>query len=517
MKEIGPSAQRKIGILLTYGQTIVSILVSLLYIPVMLQLLGKSEYGLYRTITSTVSVLSILDLGFGSSYLRFFSRYRQAGRYDKIKGLNGLFLTVFSVISVIALLCGIYLAFHLELVFSTGLTALEYQKARIMMLIVSANFALTYLINVPSAYIKTHERFIFLRGLAILQTLTGPFVQLPLLLYGFGSIGMVSVTLVVTILYGILVLFYARRYLRFQVSFQNWEPGLFKSVFFFSGLIALNIIVDQVNSSLDDVILGRFCGTLEVAINGVGASICSHYNQISTAISGVFAPQAHQLVAGSEQDSEQQKHVLTMFFTRIGRVQFLLLALVCSGFVFFGQAFIQLWAGPEYTQAYWVCLFRMLPATVPLIQNTGIEIQRAENRHHYRAYIYFAMAMLNIVMTVWLCQIYGAPGAAFATGLASLIAPGFIMNIVYHKKINIDMVFFWKNILRQLSGMVVPFAAGFVIMWLAPTDTWLGLAAFIALYAGIYGAFTWRFSMNSEEQGMILSIVRKVFSWSSHT
>lgn len=509
MKPINNSTQRKVGILLSYGQTGVSVAIGLLYIPIMLQLLGQSEYGLYRTISSTVSMLSILDLGFGSSYLRFFTKYRQEGKEHRLRELNGLFLLVFSLIALIAFLCGVYLAFHLEFVFDKGLAAEEYRKARTMMLIVSANFALSFLINVPSAYVKAYERFIFIRGLSILQTITGPFVQLPFLLCGYGSIGMVVVTLAVNLFYGAITLFYARRYLGFQVSFHGWEPRLFRSVFLFSSLLALNVFVDQVNNNLDDVLLGRFCGTLEVAINGVGASICTYFTLLSTAICGVFAPRAQQLTLGETQDSAKQRQVLTEFFVKIGRIQFFLLALVASGFVFFGQSFIRLWAGPEYSQAYWVCVFRMLPSTISLIQNVGIDIQRAENRHHYRAYVYFTMALLNIAVTVWLCRIYGAPGAAFATGLASLIAPGLIMNMIYHKKINIDIVVFWKNILRQLRGMVLPFCVGALIARFFPASTWQSLLALIVFYSGVYCVCAWYFSMNTEEKSLILSIVRK--------
>ena len=39
--------QKKAGVLLSYGQTVLSTLISLVYTPVMLRLLGQSEYGLY--------------------------------------------------------------------------------------------------------------------------------------------------------------------------------------------------------------------------------------------------------------------------------------------------------------------------------------------------------------------------------------------------------------------------------------------------------------------------------------
>ena len=58
--------QRKLGSLLSYSQMFLSILIGMLYTPVMIRLLGKSEYGLYNTVASTISMLSnvvFLSLG----------------------------------------------------------------------------------------------------------------------------------------------------------------------------------------------------------------------------------------------------------------------------------------------------------------------------------------------------------------------------------------------------------------------------------------------------------------------
>ena len=63
--------QIKIGAVLSYLQIGLSVVISLIYTPVMLRLLGQSEYGLYSTVSSTIAMLSILSLGFNSSYIRY--------------------------------------------------------------------------------------------------------------------------------------------------------------------------------------------------------------------------------------------------------------------------------------------------------------------------------------------------------------------------------------------------------------------------------------------------------------
>ena len=55
--------QRKAGVILSYAGEIVKILVNLIYTPIMLRLLGQSEYGLYQLVYSVVSYLSLLSLG----------------------------------------------------------------------------------------------------------------------------------------------------------------------------------------------------------------------------------------------------------------------------------------------------------------------------------------------------------------------------------------------------------------------------------------------------------------------
>ena len=156
--------QLRSGSLLTYVQMTLNIIVSIAYTPFMLRILGKSEYGLYSTVASTIAILSVLSLGFGGSYVRYYILYRKEKADDKIARLNGLFLIVFSVIGLIALACGLYLTFHLEMVFKTGLTDAEYHTARILMLLLTANLAVSFPMSVFSNIISAQEQFVFLKA-----------------------------------------------------------------------------------------------------------------------------------------------------------------------------------------------------------------------------------------------------------------------------------------------------------------------------------------------------------------
>ena len=170
--------------------------------------LGQNEYGLYNTVASTISMLSILSLGFNSGYVRFYSIYKKKSANESISKLNGLFFIIFLVIGLIAFICGLFLSFHLELIFDEGLTVSEIKKARILMLLLTINLSVTFPMSVFQNIISAHEKFVFLKLIGMIKTAGSPLITLPLLLLGFRSVAMVAVTVSVSLFVDLLYFIY---------------------------------------------------------------------------------------------------------------------------------------------------------------------------------------------------------------------------------------------------------------------------------------------------------------------
>lgn len=501
--------QLKLGSLLSYLQMALGVLVGLLYTPVMIRILGQGEYGLYNTVSSTISMLSVLSLGFNSSYIRYFAEYKKNDDNESIYRLNGMFLCIFTIIGLVGLLCGLYLANHLEFVFSSGLTPAEYEIARKLMLVLTINLAISFPMSVFQNIISANERFVILKLLGILKTVGGPLVTLPLLLMGYRSIAMVLVTLIITCVTDVMYFVYVVFVLKNRFVFRGFERHLFVDLFTYTSFIAINIIIDQINLNVDKVLLGRYKGTVATAVYSVGYSLYHYYSMFSTAISGVFTPRVHRIVKQFE-DQSVRKRALTDLFVKVGRIQFLILGLILTGIIFFGRQFIMLWAGPEYAESYYVLLLLCIPATVPLIQNTGIEIQRALNRHQFRSIIYLFMATINLVLSIHLCQIYGAVGSAAGTAFSFAVANGLIMNIYYHQKCDIDIILFWKNIGSVAKGLLIPVVFAFGICHIVDTQKPMGLVFAIILYSIIYSSSMWCWGMNTSEKNLIRRPLNKI-------
>lgn len=498
--------QRKVGVILSYLSQAIQILSGLIYTPIMLRLLGQSEYGLYQLVYSVVSYLSLLSLGFGSSYIRFYSRYKVDNDEKGISKLNGMFMIIFSIISLISILCGSVLVINIENVFSTGLTPDEVPTARILMILMVINLAMTFSNSVFNNYVTAHEQFIFQKLLTVLQSLLNPFITLPLLIMGYGSIAMVSVTTFLTFAKLIADMIFCFKKLHMKFSFKNFDFKLLKHMFVFTFFIFLNQIIDQINWSVDKFLLGRFAGTVAVAIYGVAGQLNTMYLNFSTAISNVFVPKVNKIVAETDDNN-----LLTELFIKIGRIQSILLFLIITGYIFFGQSFIRFWAGDGYETSYKIGLFLMIPVTVPLIQNLGIEIQRAKNKHKMRSIVYLVICIANIFVSIPCIKTWGASGAALGTAISLTAGNIIFMNIYYHKAIGINIIKFWNNISKFILALIPTILCGLLINRFIPTDkSLLILGISIILYCIVYLISMWLLGMNDEEKQLLSAPLKKI-------
>ena len=497
--------QKKAGVLLSYGQTVLSTIISLVYTPVMLRLLGTSEYGTYTLVSGFISNLSLMSFGLGSAYVRYYSRAKVQEGEDGVAHINGMFMVIFLVISAMSLLVGGVLVANVQNIFGAKLTAHEIETARVLMALLVVNIAVSFPCSVFSSYITANERFLFQRVINMIRTVLNPIVMLPLLLMGLGSVALVVVTLVLSVVTDAFNIWYCRRKLRMRLTFGHFDFALLREMGGFSFFIFLNMIIDQINCTVDTTLLGIISGTAATAIYGVGAQINSYYKTLSTSISGVFVPQINRIVAEGQGDDR-----LTSLFTRVGRIQFLLLMLVLTGFVFVGEPFIDAWGGGEYAGAYPIALMLMVPVTLPLIQNLGIEIQRAKNMHQFRSKVYFFMALGNVLVSIPLGMRYGGLGCAMGTAISLIIGNGFVMNWYYQTHIGLDMKYFFRSILSMVPAMVPPALLGLLAVRLHTFSGYSGVLTFAVPYTAVYALCVYRWAMNDEERGMVRGMLRRL-------
>jgi len=206
-----------------------------------------------------------------------------------------------------------------------------------------------------------------------------------------------------------------------------------------------------------------------------------------------------------EQEGGSEKS-FSSIFTKVGRLQFFVLGLILSGFIIFGKEFIYLWVGETYSESYIIALLLIIPATVPLIQNMGINILQAKNKYKYRVMILLSTAIFNLFLSIPFAKQWGGIGSALATTISFVIGPILIMNWYYKKKIHLDILDFWKKIGRIAIILSLCSILGLLFKKMIPITNYLTLGVNVVVYSFIYLTAMYFLATNSYEKGLIKNI-----------
>ena len=497
--------QLRSGVYLSYLNLAISFVIPFVYTPLMLRLLGQAEYGLYSLSNSVIGYLSLLSFGFGTTIVRYIAKYRAEGKKQQEEESFGFFLMLYCALAVLVMAGGVILSFSAETIFDKGLTDFELSKMRILTLIMAFNTALSFPLSVFSSMAVAHERYLFRKLMDIVSTAAVPIANLIALYLGYASVGMALAGTVVQLLLAPISIGYCFRELKLRPRFVRMPRGLLREMLGFSVFVFLGTLVDMLFWATDKVILGMLASTVAVAVYNVGGTFNSIVMQLSTSISGVLVPRITGMVI-----TDAPKEEWSALFIRVGRLQFLIIGLIVSGFSVFGRAFIDLWAGSEYADAFWVAALTMFPLCIPLIQNTALSIVVAQNKHQFRAIVYFVIAVANVISTYLAVPTMGIIGAALCSCLSYLLGQGLIMNIYYYKVTGLDIPRFWGNILRMavIPGLMIP--AGLLILKRIPLVGWMPFLTGVVVYTAIYGLLMYAFAMNSYEKDIIRKPLQKI-------
>lgn len=499
--------QIKAGAILNYIIIGLNTLVGLLYTPYMLRCLGQNDYGLYSLVASVIAYLTILDFGFGNAIIRYTAKLRAEGKSHEQWEMFGMFVVVYSIIGLAALIGGLILYLNVDCLFDRTMSVSDIRTAKTMMALLTVNLAFTFPLSIFGSIISAYENFIFQRIISIVRILLSTAVMVALLAMGFKAIALVIVNTVFNLLTLLINYFYAKRKLRIKIIFNKINIPFLKEIATYSFWIFLNVIMDKVYWGTGQFVLGSVAGTVAVAIFSVAILLQHMYMTFSSSITSVLLPKITTMISHKKSNKE-----ISDLFISTGRIQYLILGLILSGFIVFGQSFINLWAGENYSQAFIITLIFFVTLLVPLIQNTGIVILQARNQMKFRSLLYLAISMVSLVLQILLSKRYGVLGCAVAIGGALIVGQGLIMNIYYATKQAIDIGAFWIQILKASFVPVLFTLTGIFITHLIDFYNWQRLVIGIFMFICAYVPALWITGMNDYERTIIMKPLSKLFS-----
>lgn len=497
----------KLGIIFSYITMAAGIVVSLTYTPFLLRALGTQQYGLYNMGQAAVSYLGLAEFGFGNAVVRYSAKYRAEGNKEKIASMYGMFLYIYGFLGALILGVGSLICLFSDHIFTVSTGTQGYFELRCIIEIMVLNLALTFFNTPYSSIITAYERFTFIKITNLVYTLLKPVVMIPLLIWGYKAIALSIVTFIFQQCLNFANVFYVRKVLKVDICLkrEKMDFGILKEIIGYSFFIFLGAIVGQLNDNADNVILGIISGEAAVAVYSVGYQVNSYIQQIPSVISSVFFPRVTMRVTEGSSMEE-----MTDLMIRIGRIQYYILFLICSGFCLYGKNFIQLWAGEEYSIAYWIVLVLIIPAIIPNIQVIPVLIIQAMNRHQFKAVLYVVCAVLNVAFSIPMGIKFGPLGCAACTGITTFLTKGIVINWFYAKRIHLGIARFWKNIILLSIRFIPIVMGGYWISKVLPSGSWFDLFLQIIIYVFVFGIYVMCICFDKKEKQMTLAFFYKI-------
>ena len=497
----------KIGVIITYITRFFSVGISLFYVPIMLGKLGQVEYGLYALVQSIVSYLQMSEMGIGTTATRYNSKYIAENDKDGQKTINGMFFVLYLLIALFCALVSGIIYYFLPSIYSA------YSQASILLikklfLTAIGNLLITFVFKIFNSIIISYEKFIFIKALALIQTILGPVGMLIVLYMGAGSVGMLAVTTIISLVFGIIQSVYCFSTLKISFDFTHFKKELFVAIFKFTSFVFLNSLANQLFVNTDKIIVSIIMNETAVAIYAIVLQFDIYFVNFSNLITQFYLPKLTKSISKNSGDLSEALFEIK----RISKFQIIIAGFIFGGFISIGKPFITLWIGNDYNIAYYLIILQFLTDYLSASQSMFEPLMQALNLHKGRAIIAIAFAMLKVVFTTVLVIMIGLFGCVIAYVLIFIIRL-IAYNIYYNKKAEIDIKSYYKYIIKIYMSVTLclGIAAGalYFVQKVVAINSYPVLFAAALVFVLLYVSGVFWFVLSRNERNTVFGMIKK--------
>lgn len=498
--------RRRWGVVLSYANAVVSLVVGLLYVPILLRGIGQDEYGIYQLVGSMLGYINILNGILSAGTTRYYCTAFASGDEKRMQSVLATCRYMYRWLSLVIVVAAGAIILAIPSIYQNSLTSFQLLECQLMLATLVVNLIVTMMNSVYVAVINANEHFVFLKGTTLVNSIVQPIAVIAIIRFAPYAISITFVMLILNIIIAIIQNHYAKAGLNGSITQRAIDKSLLRSIVVFVAGLMLASVADQIFWRTNQLVLGYYFGAAVVAIYGVGAQIYTSYLSLGNVITSVFLPRISELCAHGRMD------LVSALFVKVGRLSLYVLLGIYGGFVVFGKDFITLWAGAGYLDAYYVALAIMTAFMLDSSQSLGITILQVLNKYRFRAILYFAFSFIDVVLVILLAPSVGSVGCAVISAAIMMAANGPIMNVYYSKVVKLDIATFWKNAARLALPLLVATVI-FYFAWamLPAVCGWVQIIIGGMAYLLVFLVVALVFSANEYEKSLVKSLVAKLW------
>ena len=494
--------QRRVGGAMAYVQIAMNICIALAYTPFMVRTLGQANYGLFAIAGAMASYLVILDMGLADSVVRRLVGLHGKDDRQGERDFLGSMLSLYGALGLVVLAAAAITIVCVPFLFGKTMEAGALHSLQMMLVPMGISTAVVVAGNPLNATLVAHERFMFLRSLEMATLVLVTATNIAALLMGGGVVSVVVIASIGAACATMAKWLMVWKRLGLPLMPRPVRRAQVTEMSSYAAPIFVSMVVEQIFWKLDNLLIGARLGAAAVAVYAIGVMFNKYFMSFATAISRVMMPDLIRRIDAGADDA-----TLTDYLIKISRWQAMVLMLVLSGLVLFGQQFILAWMGPEFGLSYWVLVFTLCPYAFEMIGNVRNILLQVKGLLWWRAGIFLAAALLNIPATLLAIQHWGLIGAAICTGtglLAAYLGTAWVLS----NKAGIPVFVYQREVWRGIApALMLAAACGMLLRALLPDVGWQAFALKVVLYSAVYVCLMWLVGMNRDERSLARTIL----------
>ena len=428
-----------------------SFLVALLLTPFILSHLTVGDFGTWVLLSVFISSFNLLDLGLGSSFVKFISAFHAHEDYDSINEVLFSGVVFYSLFGVILVALGLALERPLFSLFHVGGASDVYLF--VLLSCAVQNIGMMFL-----SVFRGIQRMDKSNAVEIQMSVVNLIGTVFCLESGLGLFGL-GVNALVNSLLALFVTWWAVRRAVPKIRLGwHFNGKLLREMFGYGAKIQISRMGGLICFQIDKLIISRFLGIASVSFYEVASRLTSFMRAVPSVMISALIPATSELGARNDREKILQTYALAsryMSMVTVSMVAFVVLE---------APSLVRLWIGSGFEQS--VVLIQILAVGYGAnvlggaASQTGAGIGRPE--FDMRSTI--VLSILNPILSVLLVRHYGAAGAAAGTSLAMIVAAGYLLVTFHRNYVEQSVWQFARNV--HFRPIVSGFLANFAVLGL---------------------------------------------------
>lgn len=453
------------GLYLSYVALFLNLATSFVLTPFILGYLGRSLYGVWAIISSTVAYIQVFDFGMNTAIAKYVAEFQATNQKERLSKFISSAFAVLLAVGCLAILINIgLLPLIPRLIDIPEESVLSVQIAFLGM---GVNVLFAFLGGVFENIIYGFQRVDIWKIFSVTRLLSYALFTMLFLGLGMGIVGVAiasaSSTLVLFPLY--LLVFKGGNY-GIAIRPSLVDVKILRETAPYSIRSFVLSITSRILYQTDSIVIGIILGAAQVTPYAIAYRLCFMATYLFSQISTVMFPVFSKLSALGDLNGLRGVYLTTT------RISVGIMTPIAIYLLLFGHSFINLWVGSENWVGFNVFLLFIIMDFIHAIGTPPGLLLQGIGRNKWFTYSEILNAGLNLLLSVILAPKLGVFGVMLGTLVAHSLTSTWSVPLLACRHIELSVKqYVWSGILPPILAGIPACAATWLLVRNVSADT----------------------------------------------